>query len=96
VRVECPYCGRPAVTRLRKLVLMFRPTTCTECGRRVGVSALVALAYIPAVVACLAAGSWRFDATDHPLLFAITFVAALAIALTVEVLAPLRAIDPNA
>lgn len=52
----CPYCGGPAVTTARKLVLVpGLPGACRCCGKRIGVSGLALLAGIPLVAGLLLA-----------------------------------------
>jgi uncharacterized protein (DUF983 family) len=101
MRLECPHCGKPAVTRWQKAVIMFRPTTCRACGGRVGVSMLLGLAYVPSVFVTLVIVGRTLsldalDAFDIPSLFAVAFAAALVIAVVVELLTPLRPLDQNA
>jgi endogenous inhibitor of DNA gyrase (YacG/DUF329 family) len=48
VKLECPHCGRPAVSGLRKLLLgPATRATCSECGKRVSVSYLSVLWIFP-------------------------------------------------
>jgi transcription elongation factor Elf1 len=48
VKLECPYCGRPAVSMMRKLILgPITSATCKTCGERISVSYLSILFLVP-------------------------------------------------
>lgn len=54
-KLNCPHCGRPGISILRKMCLgPAVPATCKACGKKVGVPYAAMLAVIPFVAAILA------------------------------------------
>lgn len=54
-KLNCPHCGSPATSILRKMYLgPAVPATCKACGKKVGVPWAAMLAFIPFFAAILA------------------------------------------
>jgi predicted RNA-binding Zn-ribbon protein involved in translation (DUF1610 family) len=48
VKLECPHCGRPGISRMRKILLgPVTSTTCKACGEKLSVSYLSVLFLVP-------------------------------------------------
>ena len=46
-RLECPHCGKPGITTMRKIFLgPAVPATCKACGRKIGVPYTAMLPFI--------------------------------------------------
>jgi hypothetical protein len=53
-KLNCPHCGKPGISVLRKMCLgPALPATCKECGQKVGVPYSSMLAVIPLIAVML-------------------------------------------
>lgn len=55
MKLECPYCGKQAITSLRKMSMgPATPARCQHCDEKVGVSFAAMLAGVPFIAAIVA------------------------------------------
>ncbi|HEX4683395.1 MAG TPA: hypothetical protein VH277_11835 [Gemmatimonadaceae bacterium] len=76
----CPYCGGPALTTARKLVLVpGLGAPCRCCGKRIGVPGLAVLAGVP-----LVAGLLLLRVVDGDLARLLAVVAGVALTFYIQ------------
>lgn len=92
-KLECPHCGRPGITMLRRMFLSPAfPAHCLECGGKVGVSyARTFLCAVPLPLGYLMIGYVRrsFTSTYWPVEFWLGGIAAM-ISMIVALIVPLQ------
>ena len=86
-KYPCPHCGRPTITFWRRLFLgPALPTTCSECGGRVGVPwSSVWLGFLCGLTGALIPGiliPLRKELSIEARVLAVTFLVGVGVSLT--------------